>query len=191
MSLYTSTYLRSLTANTPLLESTNMFSVGRSKNSFDIFLSHSYLDRVVVQGLYIELTKLGYSVYVDWIIDPNLDRANVTKESAKRVQGRLKSSKSLLLGISANATMSKWMPWELGYVDGNTSRCAIIPVSDMVNPPSSYTGVEYLSLYPYIAKFRDVNFTNKLWAIETSNKYVPLNEWVVGAQPLYRAHNLY
>ena len=53
---------------------------------FYIFLSHSFLDKDEVEGLYIELTNQGYSVYVDWIIDPHLDRTNVTKASAKLIQ---------------------------------------------------------------------------------------------------------
>ena len=81
-----------------------------STDFFDIFLSHSFLDQREVKGLYIELTDLGYRVYVDWIADPQLDRNNVTKESAELIRNRMKSSKTLLLAISENAEMSKWMP---------------------------------------------------------------------------------
>lgn len=60
-----------------------MFSAQNEAHiSFDIFLSHSYLDKEDVEGLYIELTRMGFKVYVDWIIDPNLVRTNVTKTTA-------------------------------------------------------------------------------------------------------------
>jgi hypothetical protein len=130
-----------------------------------------------VQGLYQELTDFGYSVYVDWIIDPHLDRTNVTKESASLVRMRMKSSKTLLLAISTNATISKWIPWELGYVDGHTNKCAIIPVSNERNPPKSFKGTEYLLLYPFIKKLPLQNGTEKLWVIESEFKYSLFENW--------------
>lgn len=63
--------------------------------SFNIFLSHSFLDKDEVEGLYLELTHMGYKVYVDWIIDPYLNRNNVTKATANHIRNRLKSSKTL------------------------------------------------------------------------------------------------
>src|SRR5947209_3205334 len=50
--------------------------------SYDIFLSHSTNDAELVTGMKLTLEDLGYTVYVDWIEDPNLDRSNVTKETA-------------------------------------------------------------------------------------------------------------
>ena len=84
---------------------------------FDIFLSHSFLDKKKVQGLYDILTASGYSVYVDWINDPQLNRSNVTQKTAELVRKRMKASKSLLLAISTNASLSKWIPWELCSVE--------------------------------------------------------------------------
>ena len=146
--------------------------------SFDIFLSHSFLDKDVVEGLYIELTLQGYSVYVDWIIDPHLDRGNVTKTTAAFIRNRLKSSKILLLAISVNASISKWMPWELGYVDGNTNKCAIIPVSKSDNAPTSYSGFEYFKLYPFIKKMPTRGLGEKLFVIEEAKKYVIFDDWL-------------
>ena len=160
--------------------------------SFDIFLSHSFLDKDIVEGLYIELTNQGYSVYVDWIIDPYLDRTNVTKASAKLIRNRLKISKSLLLAISTNATVSKWMPWELGFVDGSTSKCAIIPVSQSEYAPNSYFGAEYLSIYPFIKKVSTRGLGEKLFVIEEAKKYVIFDDWLkVSELPTYRDFAMY
>jgi len=191
MALYSSIYLKNLSANTPMNESARLFSESKFKSSFDLFLSHSFLDKEVVKGLYLDLTKMGYSVYVDWIVDPYLDRNNVTKETATLVRGRLKASKSLLLAVSVNATVSKWMPWELGYVDGHTSNCAILPISDLVSPPSTYKGVEYLSLYPYITQKSLYDYTtNKLYAVENANEYATFSDWTKGIKPSYKTINL-
>jgi len=193
MALYTSSYLKGLLKTKTLNESTRMFSSEmKTRTTFDIFLSHSFLDKEEVEGLYIELTRLGYSVYVDWIIDPELDRNNVTKKSAAIIRNRLKSSKSLLLAVSVNAAISKWMPWELGYVDGNTSKCAIIPVSKSDYAPNSYEGVEYLSLYPFIKKLPTTQGNEILWVIEGANKYVNFPDWLRrGIQPKMQARNIF
>ncbi|WP_313253795.1 toll/interleukin-1 receptor domain-containing protein [Empedobacter sp.] len=182
MPLYNSDYLKNLaTKNKRLFESEQRtFSDKRIPEStiFDIFLSHSFLDKDEVQGLYQELTDFGFKVYVDWIVDPHLDRTNVTKSSAKLVQSRLKASRTLLLAISTNATMSKWMPWELGYVDGNTNKCAIIPVSKERDPVKAFKGTEYLLLYPFIKKAPTNKGKDKLWVIENEHSYVVFDSWI-------------
>lgn len=183
MAIYTSEYLKGLASkNRVLLESQQkLFSERKvpENTEFDIFLSHSFLDKSEIQGLYQELTDFGFKVYVDWIVDPHLDRKNVTKTSAKLIQTRLKFSKSLLLAISTNAAMSKWMPWELGYVDGNTNKCAIIPVSNERNPPKYFKGTEYLLLYPFIKKVKTENGIDKLWVIESEFGYSIFDTWIL------------
>lgn len=181
MGIYSSTYLKNLAASKQRLFEAKMFNARNVPvtTKFDIFLSHSFLDREEVKGLYQELTDFGYSVYVDWIVDPQLDRANVTKESAILVRNRMKNSKTLLLAISTNATLSKWIPWELGYVDGNTNKCAIIPVSKDNTPPKSFKGTEYLVLYPFIKKLPlQVTNENKLWVIESEFYYSQFDSWL-------------
>jgi hypothetical protein len=182
MALYSSEYLKDLASRKQsLFESKQkLFSAKTVSDNtvFDIFLSHSFLDKSEVQGLYQELTDFGFTVYVDWIVDPHLDRTNVTKTSAKLIQSRLKHSKTLLLAISTNASMSKWMPWELGYVDGHTNKCAIIPVSKERNPPKSFKGTEYLLLYPFIKKVPTQSNIDKLWVIESEYSYSILENWL-------------
>lgn len=185
MALYTSDYLKNLSRSKTVQFSTQILNESKKSHAgFDIFLSHSFLDKNEVEGLYIELTNQGYSVYVDWIIDPQLDRNNVTKKSASLIRERLRSSKTLLLAISVNASVSKWMPWELGYVDGNTDRCALLPVSKSSYAPNHYVGVEYLSLYPFIKKVETVGRGERLFVIEESLKYVIFDDWFSkGEQP--------
>ena len=193
MSLYSSSYLKNLSKNRPAQTKTKLFTESRQINTgFDIFLSHSFLDKDEVEGLYLELTDFGFTVYVDWIIDPHLDRTKVTKESATLVRNRMKSCTSLLLAISTNAATSKWMPWELGYLDGKTGKCAIIPVSKDSTIPNSYKGVEYLSLYPFIKKQLTDKNENKLWIIEEAKKYVVFDDWFYkSTQPFERETKIF
>lgn len=193
MAIYTSSYLKNISQRKSILFSNQIINESKKTHtSFDIFLSHSFLDKDEVEGLYIELTNQGYSVYVDWIIDPHLNRVNVTKASAKLIQNRLKISKSLLLAVSTNATVSKWMPWELGYVDGNTGKCAVIPVSKSEYAPNSYTGAEYLSIYPFIKKVPTKGLGEKLFVIEEALKYITFNNWInLDEQPKAQTINIF
>lgn len=192
MPIYSEQYLRNILEERNYSETQNIINESKSHSTFDIFLSHSYLDMSVVKGLFLELTSLGYKVYVDWIIDPHLDRKNVTIESAELIRKRMKNSKSLLLAISTNASTSKWMPWELGFVDGNTSKCGIIPVSDRLHPSESYQGFEYLKLYPFIKKRNSALGIPKLWVIEDYNKYVQLDDFLEkNLKPYLRDINIF
>lgn len=94
---------------------------------------------------------MGYSVYIDWVDDPQLDRANVNVQTADILRTRMKQSKFLVYVDSNNAITSKWMPWELGYFDGyNPNKIGILPIRH--NSEGSYTGQEYLDLYPKLEK---------------------------------------
>ena len=116
--------------------------------TFDIFLSYNIADKAVVEGIYYYLTKLGYKVYLDSIIDPDLNRNLVTKQTAEKIRKRLRNSKSLIFAASKGAYLSKWMTWELGMVDGNTSKCMLLPVAEGYE--AVYNKQEYLKIYPVI-----------------------------------------
>jgi hypothetical protein len=119
--------------------------------SFDVFLSHSILDAELILGVKVLLEKRGYSVYVDWDSDGDLDRSVVSPKTAAILRTRMRQSKSLLYVATENAGTSKWMPWELGYFDGfKKGGVAILPVLDSEN--ASFRGQEYLGLYPVVTK---------------------------------------
>ena len=149
MAYFTESHFRYYRDN--LNESQRAFSyTARSdvNTKFDIFISYNFNDRDIIRGVYNELTEMGFKVYVDFIIDPDLNRQNVTLETAKRIRARLENSKSLIYAQSPNAAMSRWMPWELGVVDGHTKRCAILPI--FASFSDAYSKQEYLKLYPII-----------------------------------------
>jgi hypothetical protein len=116
--------------------------------SYDIFLSHSKLDSELILGVKLILESNGHSVYVDWISDPQLDRARVSAATAAKLRVRMGQSQSLFYVHSKNASTSRWMPWELGYFDGHNGNVAVLPIVD--SESFSFHGEEYLGLYPYV-----------------------------------------
>lgn len=66
-----------------LNENTRIYETNRN---FDVFLSHSSLDQKEVLNLIDLFNKCGYSVYVDWIFDKQLDRSNVTPKTAQTLR---------------------------------------------------------------------------------------------------------
>lgn len=111
------------------LRSFSQTAAWSDSKKFDIFLSYNIADKAVVEGIYYYLSKLGYKVYLDSIIDPDLNRNFVTRQTAEKIRKRLKNSRSLIFAASKGASLSKWMTWELGVVDGNTSKCMLLPVA--------------------------------------------------------------
>lgn len=142
--------------------------------TFDIFLSYNFGDREIVRGVYLWLRSKGFKVYLDFEVDPELDRRMVTKETAQLIQSRLKNSKSLIYAQSPHANMSKWMPWELGYVDGHTGKCAILPITPGGVTPAPRQ--EYLLLYPIIRK--DDNDNVRVYTDSTPLYGVPLDSYL-------------
>ncbi|WP_373998464.1 hypothetical protein [Bdellovibrio bacteriovorus] len=174
---------RAGSVNRALVEA-NLVRLSNSVGSFDIFLSQRQLDAEVVHVLYGDLTKMGYSVYVDWIHDRDLDRSSVNKITADRLRRRLKDSKCLLYVSTSNSSDSKWMPWELGLKDGLSGKVAILPIAASDVQSNSYQGREYLSLYPYVSKGIPRGTNNeKLWIHNDENEYVLLDNWLKGALP--------
>lgn len=161
------------------------------RTSFDVFLSHSYRDAQSLGAnqllrLKILLERFGLSVYVDWMVDGDLDRNRVTTATAARIRKRMDQSKCLMFATSASSSSSKWMPWELGYKDGSSNRVAILPIVDQRK--AKFFGQEYLGLYPYVTKQNDTAGRTKLWLELTDGRYVSFDEWLrTGRQPYKRA----
>lgn len=143
--------------------------------TYDIFLSHSFRDAELILGVKVKLERYGYSVYIDWVEDPQLDRSDVTPGTAATLRSRMDCCKSLFYSTTESSCNSKWMPWECGYVDGKRGRSAILPLTD--SGTESYRGQEYLGIYPYITEAPMQGQTEKiLWVNRSSDVYCRFGE---------------
>lgn len=169
---YTEANLRSFSADV-LAREKRAVNVAQT---FDIFLSHAFEDAILIKALRDELVEQGYSVYVDWIEDVQLDRNHVTKETAAVLRERMRHCRSLLFATSAAARNSIWMPWELGFLDAlNGSRVAIAPMVTDSEASGEFKGQEYLGLYPYLDKSGTTLFIHS-----SAQKYLTFKDWFSG-----------
>lgn len=155
-------------------------------SSFDIFLSHSHFDAELLDGTYRFLVGLGYSVYLDSRVDPAPQGSEVTRKTVEQVRERLKQSKSLFFATTDGAKNSRWMPWELGYMDGLKDKCAILPISSWSKEGDAYEGREYLGVYPYITSAKNTEKEERIWVHEDSKTYVSFDLWLKGREPRRR-----
>ncbi|MBP7795232.1 MAG: toll/interleukin-1 receptor domain-containing protein [Elusimicrobiales bacterium] len=151
---------------------------------YDIFISHSYLDADEILQLKTIIENMGFTTYVDWIEDGQLDRVKVDKETAEILRKRMDCCKSLFFVTSENSSSSKWMPWELGYFDALKGRVAILPILQSSESTDEYRGQEYLGLYPYVTKDR-IQDSDKitLWVNENTDIHVSFEDWLEGKKP--------
>jgi hypothetical protein len=75
----------------------------------DIFLSHSYRDAKSLSAddmasAKVLIESFGFSVYVDWLVDTDLDRNRVTRRTAFRIRRRMKKAKSLFYATSESSS---------------------------------------------------------------------------------------
>ena len=164
----------SKTAGKIIAESAKTFD---SLKPYDVFLSHSVKDSELILGMKGLIEDLGYSVYIDWIDDPDLDRKKVSKETAKKLRDRMNFSRSLFFVTTDNAENSKWMPWECGYFDGIKEKVAIAPVKK-TSFDNEYDGQEYLGLYPYVVIQKSDKEKEMLWVHYNRTKYISYDYWV-------------
>lgn len=145
--------------------------------TYDIFLSHSSKDSELILGVKVTLEDMGYSVYVDWVDDPQLNRTNVNESTADLLRERMDASKSLFYVTTENTDSSKWMPWECGYFDGIKEKVTILPIKKY-SYDNEYKGQEYLGLYPYCLKQNNTLGQSKLWVYKNKEYYLVYEDWL-------------
>lgn len=154
--------------------------------SFDVFLSHSVRDAELITGVKRLLEEQGLKVYVDWLVDPQLDRSAVTKETAALLRQRMRQSKALIFVATDNTSASKWMPWELGFFDGfKPGNVAIMPVLD--NESGAFQGQEYLGLYPIVNKGTYSDGRSDVFVEERGAQWSTLKQFGAGS-PQWRKY---
>ncbi|MOA03604.1 hypothetical protein D3C78_1231180 [compost metagenome] len=161
-------------------------SAQQTKQSFDVFLSHSINDQDLVLGVKTLLEGEGLTVYVDWIVDNQLERDRVNAETAAILRQRMRQSKSLIYVATSNASGSKWMPWELGFFDGHKpGNVAILPLVDSEN--QNFEGQEYLGLYPVVTRHLQNNGYKQTFVEERGRRWSHFKSFTSGS-PIWSSY---
>jgi len=135
--------------------------------TYDLFLSHSSIDKEELLKLKSSLNSEDLNVYIDWVNDRDaLSRELTNVDTAKVIIERLKSSKALMYIHTASSFESKWTPWELGYFHAlNKKICVYMPDSTIEKPP-------YLDIY------HRVELIDGKFQIIDLDKTYSINEWL-------------
>jgi hypothetical protein len=158
----------------------SLTEVASTDATFDVFLSHSSNEpENILLGIKGYLEDAGLSVYVDRYTDPQLSPDEITQETAETLRRRLRASKSLLYVYSRHSKLSRWMPWELGFMDGAGGRIGIAPVVQTAR--NTFDGERYLALYPYLDRTMIEGQNNStLWINRGLREYTQYGSWVRG-----------
>lgn len=110
------------------------------------FLSHSHQDARLAKSLQGFLQAQGWEIYIDWEDTSMPD--SPTRETAEKIQARIRDLDWFLFLGSQNSMKSRWCPWEIGYADGvkPIDNILIIATTDSTGTHGS----EYLQLYRHI-----------------------------------------
>lgn len=126
-------------------------------------------------------------MYIDWINDPQFDRRYINRKTAEHLQMRMRQCKSLAFLDTEGSRLSKWTPWEVGFMDSHTKHVFIIPIREDVVSAQDYKGQEFFSLYPFLDEAKEQN-TGKtsLWINSPVdfNYYNNLHRWLNGTAVL-------
>lgn len=150
-----------------------------------VFLSHKHDEIQNLESAISFLKKEGVNVYVDWL-DEGMPKST-SGITANRIKTKIKENDKFIFLASEGAINSKWCNWELGFGDAHKyiDNIALLPIE---NDYSSFSGAEYLQIYPFI-EFQDGNkrfnsgyfipkgYYVKYPAINDSHKIVRLSEW--------------
>lgn len=116
-----------------------------------VFISHKHgeLEDLADVIAFLE-TQYNVRTYID---SRDLKMPEVpNEETALRIKEKIESCEKFILLATDAAIQSKWCNWELGYGDAQkfkTDNIALMPIGKR---DSTYTGNEYLAIYPYIVK---------------------------------------
>jgi len=148
------------------------------KASRTIFLSHSHLDKTIVNKIGLLFSKLNTELYVDWL-DKTLPETT-NKKTANAIKAKIQECKHFLFLATYHGLRSKWCNWELGIADSIKSdgKLAILPIE---TKSGNWAGNEYLNLYPEM-KFEienlDLLTVDKISIQQLDGKIVSLKSWL-------------
>lgn len=158
-----------------LNESLSEFSSESKYGKITIFLSHKHDEREALDGAISFLKNFGVEVYVDWL-DDGMPK-HTSGKTAKRIKEKIKDNRKFVFLATEGAINSKWCNWELGFGDSHKfiDNIAVFPIR---NENDTFSGTEYLNIYPRIENIEENTVSRKIGGYFSAGYYVitPTNE---------------
>ena len=150
-------------------DSLNDFSRESKSGKTTVFLSHKHDEREALDSAISFLKDFGVEVYVDWLDDGMPKHTSGT--TAKRIKEKIKENSKFIFLATESAINSKWCNWELGFGDSHRylDDIALFPVRDDY---TSFSGNEYLAIYPHIEYIESNSVTRNIGGYFPSGYYV-------------------
>lgn len=108
-----------------------------SKKKYDIFISHSYLDKDLVKNMKNTLNFLNLSCYYDWTSDQDFLKRNLISDYTKEVlKKRIEQSKALILILTHNVIAdgeitSEWIKMEIEHAKSVGKKICCLNFTDL------------------------------------------------------------
>ena len=161
----------------------------RSESSYyktKVFLSHKHDELESLEGAISFLKNFGVDIYVDWQ-DEGMPKTT-SGYTAVRIKQKIKDNHKFILIATEGAINSKWCNWELGLGDAAKyiEHIALFPIN---KTSQSFSGAEYLKIYPYIeyengnGKYLSGSSISSGYYVKTpldngNLRLTPLKEWL-------------
>ena len=144
-------------------------------NEVTVFLSHRHDDIDVMNNVISLLKGCGVDVYVDWM-DYEMPK-QTSGLTAKLIKEKILACNKFILVATEGAITSKWCNWELGFGDAHKYRdnIAIMPITD--KPGGTFSGSEYLQIYPSIKTICQ-QISAGYYVVDESLE-IPLKDWLI------------
>ncbi|WP_049071855.1 hypothetical protein [Klebsiella michiganensis] len=137
----------------------------QNKKTFDVFISHSYLDSELVKMIKDELNRHNVTIYCDWTSDNDFLRRNLASEfTAVVLKKRIEQSRNFLFLQTTNSLshennyFSKWIEMEINHaLSLSKSVCCI----NMTNSNAVFKDIPFMYTHNKIS-ISTMNINNKL-----------------------------
>ncbi|HRH49493.1 MAG TPA: toll/interleukin-1 receptor domain-containing protein [Panacibacter sp.] len=119
-----------------------------SSKTTSAFLSHSHLDKELIEEANAFFKGLNISIYIDWMDETMPEKTSGA--TATKIKSKIITNDKFVLLATNNAIASKWCNWELGIGDtfkASSDKLLILPLADN---RGHWTGNEFLQIYPRV-----------------------------------------
>ena len=155
-----------------IVNEARLFSKTSAETS--VFLSHSHVDKTIVEQAVTFLRTLNAEAYVDWMDETMSERPDGV--TGQKIKAKILANDKFILLATEAAVISKWCNWEVGIGDAyklHNDKICLLPLADN---RGHWTGNEYLQIYPRIEPVQ--NYDNIFRLIYPDGKQIWFDDWL-------------